>query len=58
MFCLTGWLGLVHYSIIMENNPSKLVASTVYVSRCTLNKTPAWTGTLKYHIGYFEDELR
>ncbi|KAI3700488.1 hypothetical protein L2E82_45118 [Cichorium intybus] len=57
VFFLTE-LGLVHYAIIMGNNPSKLAATAVYAARCTLNKTPAWTGTLKYHTGYSEDELR
>lgn len=57
MFFLTE-LGLVHYSIVMGNSHSKLAASAVYAARCTLNKTPAWTGTLKYHTGYCEDELR
>ncbi|XP_023735418.1 G2/mitotic-specific cyclin S13-7 isoform X1 [Lactuca sativa] len=57
VFFLTE-LGLVHYSIVMGNSHSKLAASAVYAARCTLNKTPAWTGTLKYHTGYCEDELR
>lgn len=57
VFFLTE-LGLIHYSVIMANNPSKLAASAVYAARCTLNKTPAWTETLKHHTGYYEDELR
>lgn len=57
VFFLTE-LGFIHYSVIMTNNPSKLAASAVYAARCTLNKTPAWTETLKHHTGYDEDELR
>ncbi|KAL4567537.1 hypothetical protein LXL04_023124 [Taraxacum kok-saghyz] len=57
VFYLTE-LGLVHYTIIMANNHSKLAASAVYAARCTLNKTPAWTGTLEHHTGYSEDEIR
>ncbi|KAM0031347.1 putative cyclin domain-containing protein [Helianthus debilis subsp. tardiflorus] len=33
-------LGLIHYSVIIANNPSKLAAAAVYAARCTLNKTP------------------
>nr|XP_043629142.1 G2/mitotic-specific cyclin S13-7-like isoform X2 [Erigeron canadensis] len=51
-------LGLMHYSIIVTNSPSKLAASAVYAARCTLNKTPAWTETLKHHTGYYEDEVK
>ncbi|KVH91526.1 Cyclin A/B/D/E [Cynara cardunculus var. scolymus] len=57
VFFLTE-LGLIHYSVIITNNPSKLAASAVYAARCTLNKTPAWTETLKHHTGYSEDQLR
>nr|XP_043627564.1 G2/mitotic-specific cyclin S13-7-like isoform X2 [Erigeron canadensis] len=57
VFFLTE-LGLMHYLIIMTNSPSKLAASAVYAARCTLDKTPAWTETLKYHTGYNEDELK
>lgn len=35
MFFLTE-LSLVHYSIIMGNNPLKLVTFVVYVARCTI----------------------
>ncbi|KAI7754381.1 hypothetical protein M8C21_025613 [Ambrosia artemisiifolia] len=57
VFFLTD-LGLIHYSVIIANNPSKLAAAAVYAARCTLNKTPVWTETLKHHTGYNEDELR
>ena len=57
VFFLTE-LGLIHYSVIISNKPSKLAAVAVYAARCTLNKTPAWTETLKHHTGYSEDELR
>ncbi|KAK9068137.1 hypothetical protein SSX86_012248 [Deinandra increscens subsp. villosa] len=57
VFFLTE-LGLVHYSVIITNSPSKLAAAAVYAARCTLGKTPAWTETLKHHTGYYEHELR
>ncbi|KAD6453324.1 hypothetical protein R6Q59_015166 [Mikania micrantha] len=57
VFFLTE-LGLIHYSVIITNCPSKLAASAVYAARCTLKKTPAWTETLKHHTGYYEHELR
>ncbi|MFS7926331.1 putative cyclin domain-containing protein [Helianthus anomalus] len=57
VFFLTE-LGLIHYSVVITNSPSKLAASAVYAARCTLKKTPAWTETLKHHTGYYEDELR
>ncbi|XP_076934928.1 G2/mitotic-specific cyclin S13-7-like isoform X2 [Bidens hawaiensis] len=57
VFFLTD-LGLIHYSVIINNSPSKLAASAVYAARCTLKKTPAWTETLKHHTGYHEDELK
>ncbi|PWA46247.1 Cyclin A/B/D/E [Artemisia annua] len=51
-------LGLMDYLVTIRNNPSKLAASAVYAARCTLNKTPAWTETLKHYTGYGEDQLR
>ncbi|KAJ0860172.1 putative cyclin domain-containing protein [Helianthus annuus] len=57
VFFLTE-LGLIHYSVVITNSPSKLAAAAVYAARCTLKKTPAWTETLKHHTGYYEDELR
>lgn len=57
VFFLTD-LGLIHYSVVINNNPSKLAASAVYAARCTLKKTPAWTETLKHYTGYHEDELK
>ncbi|KAJ0775586.1 putative cyclin domain-containing protein [Helianthus annuus] len=57
VFFLTD-LGLIHYSVIIVNNPSKLAAAAVYAARSTLNKTPVWTETLKHHTGYYEEELR
>ncbi|GFP97593.1 g2/mitotic-specific cyclin s13-6 [Phtheirospermum japonicum] len=50
-------LGLMNYSTIIEYNPSKLSASAVYAARCTLNKSPLWTETLKHYTGYSEDQL-
>ncbi|XP_010486814.1 PREDICTED: cyclin-B1-3-like [Camelina sativa] len=49
-------LGLMHYDSLMFC-PSMLAASAVYTARCTLNKTPAWTDTLKFHTGYSESQL-
>ncbi|GJX77247.1 cyclin [Tanacetum coccineum] len=51
-------LGLLDYKVTIRNNPSKLAASAVYAARCTFNKTPAWTETLKHYTGYGEDQLR
>ncbi|KAL6518704.1 hypothetical protein OROHE_017754 [Orobanche hederae] len=50
-------LGLMNYSTIIEYNHSKLSASAVYAARCTLNKSPLWTETLKHYTGYSEDQL-
>ncbi|KAL0437134.1 UNVERIFIED_CONTAM: G2/mitotic-specific cyclin S13-6 [Sesamum radiatum] len=50
-------LGLMNYSTIINYSPSKLSASAVYVARCTLNRSPLWTGTLKHYTGYSEDQL-
>nr|GEX47318.1 G2/mitotic-specific cyclin S13-7-like [Tanacetum cinerariifolium] len=50
-------LGLMDYLVTIRNNPSMLAASAVYAARCTLNKTPAWTETLKHYTGYTEDQL-
>ncbi|ESQ48893.1 hypothetical protein EUTSA_v10020791mg [Eutrema salsugineum] len=44
-------LGMMHYDTLMFC-PSMLAASAVYTARCFLNKTPAWTDTLKFHTGY------
>ncbi|PWA73208.1 Cyclin A/B/D/E [Artemisia annua] len=51
-------LWLMDYTVINGNNPSKLVASAVYASRCTLKKRPTWTQTLKLHTRYSEDQVR
>ncbi|CAK7340290.1 unnamed protein product [Dovyalis caffra] len=50
-------LGMMHYDAIMFC-PSMVAASAVYVARCTLNKTPFWTDTLKKHTGFSEPQLR
>ncbi|KAL3850213.1 hypothetical protein ACJIZ3_012095 [Penstemon smallii] len=50
-------LGLMNYSTVVPYCHSMLAASAVYVARCTLNRTPVWTETLKHHTGYNEDEL-
>ncbi|BBH02418.1 Cyclin family protein [Prunus dulcis] len=50
-------LGLMHYSATILYCPSMMAASAVYVARCTLDRTPFWTETLKHHTGYSEDEL-
>ncbi|XP_051120297.1 G2/mitotic-specific cyclin S13-7-like [Andrographis paniculata] len=50
-------LGLVDYSTVIKYSPSKLSAAAVYAARCTLNRTPLWTETLKHYTGYAEDEL-
>ncbi|CAI9111857.1 OLC1v1012186C1 [Oldenlandia corymbosa var. corymbosa] len=50
-------LGLGNYSTAILYRPSMLAASTVYAARCTLNKTPLWTETLKHQTRYSEDQL-
>ncbi|GLT27993.1 hypothetical protein SLA2020_029540 [Shorea laevis] len=49
-------LGMMQYETIMFC-PSMVAASAVYAARCTLNKKPAWTDTLKHHTGYSEEQL-
>lgn len=49
--------GLTNYSVIIRYCPSMIAACAVYAARCTLSKTPLWTETLKYHTGYYEDQL-
>ncbi|KAM5575746.1 G2/mitotic-specific cyclin S13-7-like [Rosa sericea] len=51
-------LGVMHYQTIISYSPSMIAAAAVYAARCTLNKTPFWTATLKHHTGYSEEELR
>ncbi|XP_061963548.1 G2/mitotic-specific cyclin S13-7-like [Populus nigra] len=50
-------LGMMHYDTTMFC-PSMVAASAVYVARCTLNKTPFWTDTLKKHTGFSEPQLK
>ncbi|CAI9779551.1 unnamed protein product [Fraxinus pennsylvanica] len=49
-------LGMMNYAIVMHC-PSMIAASAVYAARCTLNKVPVWTETLKIHTGYSEPQL-
>ncbi|KAJ4838576.1 G2/mitotic-specific cyclin S13-6 [Turnera subulata] len=49
-------LGMMQYDIT-KFCPSMVAASAVYVARCTLNKTPLWTETLKFHTGFSEHQL-
>ncbi|XP_020270754.1 G2/mitotic-specific cyclin S13-7-like [Asparagus officinalis] len=49
-------LGLIQYSMIMYS-PSMVVASAVYVARCTLKKSPLLTESLKHYTGFFEPQL-
>uniref|UniRef100_A0A5B7AKK3 Putative G2/mitotic-specific cyclin S13-7-like n=1 Tax=Davidia involucrata TaxID=16924 RepID=A0A5B7AKK3_DAVIN len=57
MVFFLGELGVMHYSTSIMYCPSMLAASAVYAARCTLNKSPLWTETLKHHTGYSEDQL-
>ncbi|XP_073139008.1 G2/mitotic-specific cyclin S13-7-like [Henckelia pumila] len=50
-------LGLMNYATIIPYCSSMISASAVYAARCTLNKSPLWTPTLKHHTGYSEDQL-
>ncbi|XP_043707900.1 G2/mitotic-specific cyclin S13-7-like isoform X2 [Telopea speciosissima] len=49
-------IGLMNYVAIMYC-PSMLAASAVYAARCTLNKSPFWNETLKFHSGFSETQL-
>ncbi|KAI4340482.1 hypothetical protein MLD38_025311 [Melastoma candidum] len=50
-------LGMTHYQTIISYCPSMIAASAVYAARCTLNKRPFWTETLKHFTDYFTDEV-
>ncbi|PSR86757.1 G2/mitotic-specific cyclin-2 like [Actinidia chinensis var. chinensis] len=50
-------LGLMNYPTIILYCPSMIAASAVYAARCTLNKAPLWTETLRHQTGYSEDQL-
>lgn len=50
-------LCLVQYETL-KFKPSLLCASAIYVARCTLNMTPAWTPLLCKHARYEESQLR
>ncbi|OMO81659.1 hypothetical protein CCACVL1_12321 [Corchorus capsularis] len=50
-------LGIAHYITVVQYSPSLLAAAAVYAARCTLNRTPFWTATLKHHTGYSEEQL-
>ncbi|XP_044506160.1 G2/mitotic-specific cyclin S13-7-like [Mangifera indica] len=49
-------LGLMNYDTLIFC-PSMVAASAVYAARCTLNKSPVWTETLKLHTGYSEAQV-
>ncbi|KAL1291731.1 hypothetical protein HN51_060258 [Arachis hypogaea] len=49
-------LGMMHYATLMYC-PSMVAASAVFAARCTLNKTPLWSDTLKLHTGYTQEQL-
>ncbi|XP_022752417.1 G2/mitotic-specific cyclin S13-7-like isoform X1 [Durio zibethinus] len=50
-------LGLMQYPTVVLYCPSMLAAAAVYAARCTLDKSPHWSETLKHHTGYTEDQL-
>ncbi|CAN8305015.1 unnamed protein product [Cochlearia groenlandica] len=50
-------LSLVEYEAL-KYKPSLLCASAVYVSRCTVHMTPAWTSLLKKHTHYNVPQLK
>ncbi|KAF5781475.1 putative cyclin domain-containing protein [Helianthus annuus] len=50
-------LCLVEYDALLYK-PSLLCASAIYVARCTLNLTPAWTPLLCKHSRYQEFQIR
>ncbi|KAM3303992.1 hypothetical protein P3S67_015024 [Capsicum chacoense] len=49
-------LGLMNYETIIYC-PSMIVASVVYATRHTLNRTPFWNGTLKLYTGFSEAQI-
>ncbi|GAA0168266.1 kinase activator [Lithospermum erythrorhizon] len=49
-------LGMMNYETVTYCY-SMIAASAVYAARCTLNKTNAWTETLKLHTGFSEPQL-
>ncbi|XP_048324061.2 G2/mitotic-specific cyclin S13-7 [Ziziphus jujuba] len=51
-------LGIMQYPTVILYSPSMLAAAAVYAARCTLNKIPFWSETLKHHTGYSEEQLR
>ncbi|VVA33213.1 PREDICTED: G2/mitotic-specific [Prunus dulcis] len=51
-------LGIMHYPTTIRYSPSLIAAAAVYAARCTLNKAPFWTETLKHHTGFSEEQLR
>ncbi|ONK74856.1 uncharacterized protein A4U43_C03F10830 [Asparagus officinalis] len=42
----------------LKYRPSLLCASAIYVARCSLQITPAWTGLLRKYARYEESQLR
>ncbi|KAM1748222.1 hypothetical protein ACFX12_009237 [Malus domestica] len=50
-------LATMHYTTTMYC-PSMIAASAVHVAKCTLNKSPVWSETLKLHTGFSEPQLR
>ncbi|GKU93518.1 hypothetical protein SLEP1_g7110 [Rubroshorea leprosula] len=50
-------LGLMQYQAIVLHHPSLFAAAVVYAARCTLDKRPLWSETLKFHTGYSEEQL-
>ncbi|GMH10332.1 hypothetical protein Nepgr_012173 [Nepenthes gracilis] len=50
--------GLMYYAVVVSYRPSLIAAAAVYAALRTLNRTPAWTETLKHYTGYSEDQLK
>ncbi|XP_027938889.1 G2/mitotic-specific cyclin S13-7 [Vigna unguiculata] len=51
-------LSMMHYPTVVLHCPSLIAASAVLAARCTLQRTPFWTSTLKHYTGYSEEQLR
>jgi len=49
-------MALMEYGLVSQC-PSLVAASAVYAARCTMNKTPIWTETLKHHTGFNELQI-
>ncbi|XP_057452490.1 G2/mitotic-specific cyclin S13-7-like isoform X3 [Lotus japonicus] len=50
-------LTLEHYQAIVSYSPSTIAASAIYAARCTLNRRPFWSETLKRLSSYCTEQI-